>query len=491
MSESDVPVMLHPENRRYFLYAGRPVVLITATEHYGAVINRNMDYVRYLDEMVDKQLTLSRCFLLFRELEHQPQNPHSPCKPLPGEYVAPFLRTGPGFTTDGYPRFDLDQWDAEYFERLHGFLAEASARGVIVELTLFSNTYAEHIWALNPLNIRNNVNGIGAIAWQDYNSMRDPALFDRQKDYVRKIVREANRYDNFYFEVCNEPGCFAQAPGHASADEIMAWQAAIRQVIRSEEATLSKKHLVVQVPVGKGRGETALESLADEPTIDGINFHDYHRLTYRSVPIPPMGRWVERDLNLNPINYLFTLCQDADKPLIFDEDNAASGYQDIEAWTVHRKRAWATVCSGGHYDMIDFSIQPGGQEGSTPAARTYLRSWMKHLSSFIHGTDFVHASPVRGFCQRLPEHTFAAALAKPAAEYVIYVADEREVGEVGVGDPCEGVIAFNLPLGSYRVKLFDPVSGRYEGAEQRIAGGDVSLALGPFTHDIVVHITAA
>ena len=94
------PIRLHPENPRYFLYRGKPLVLITATEHYGAVINRNFGYLTYLDDMAGKRQTLSRCFLLFRELSTfnpssgndnplfgtpeavRPVNPHSPCKPL-------------------------------------------------------------------------------------------------------------------------------------------------------------------------------------------------------------------------------------------------------------------------------------------------------------------------------------------------------------------------------------------------------------------------
>ena len=118
---------LHPENPHYFLYRDRARVLITATEHYGAVINRNFDYARYLADAADKAATLSRCFLLFRELEGIPLNPHSPCKPRPGEYVAPFARSDSWFAVDGYPKFDLDRWDDEYFARLHGFLAEAAA----------------------------------------------------------------------------------------------------------------------------------------------------------------------------------------------------------------------------------------------------------------------------------------------------------------------------------------------------------------------------
>ncbi len=31
------------------LYKGKPIVLITATEHYGAVLNGQFDYVPYLD----------------------------------------------------------------------------------------------------------------------------------------------------------------------------------------------------------------------------------------------------------------------------------------------------------------------------------------------------------------------------------------------------------------------------------------------------------
>ena len=130
------PIGLHPENPRYFLYKGRPLVLITATEHYGAVINRNFDYVAYLDDAAEKRQTLSRCFLLFRELQVfdpatqvKPINPHSPCKPLPGEYVAPFVRSGPGFATDGYPKFDLDRWNPEYFERLRGFSGGGAGAG--------------------------------------------------------------------------------------------------------------------------------------------------------------------------------------------------------------------------------------------------------------------------------------------------------------------------------------------------------------------------
>jgi hypothetical protein len=462
--------------------------MITATEHYGAVINRNFDYVRYLVEAADKRQTLSRCFLLFRELEHIPLNPHSPCKPLPGEYVAPFLRAGPGYATDGYPRFDLFQWDPEYFERLHGFLSEAARRNVIVELTLFSNTYSPLVWNLNPFNVVNNTNGIGDIAWQSYNSMRDDALFERQMAYVRKVVAEVNHHDNFYFEVCNEP--FGDHPGHASVAEVEAWQAAIREVILEEEARLPKQHLIFQVPTERWRSDWPLEHLTDEPTVDGITLHDYNKLTYKGAYLPQLARFMQRDLNLDRINFLWTTVHDTGKPFVFDEDNSCTNGLDVESWTIHRKRAWSVVCSGGHYDMIDFSIQAAGGEAGTPASRAQIRTWLKHLSSFIHTTDFVHATPIRGFCSGLPQGALASTLANAGREYVIYLADRRELEEPGAGEPIHGDVVFALPRGSYQVHFYSPTDGQYFGPHAYVDGGDVRMNVGPFVQDLVIHITA-
>jgi hypothetical protein len=43
------PISLHPANPHYFLWRGRPALLITSGEHYGAVLNRDFDYRKYLD----------------------------------------------------------------------------------------------------------------------------------------------------------------------------------------------------------------------------------------------------------------------------------------------------------------------------------------------------------------------------------------------------------------------------------------------------------
>jgi len=46
-------------NPKYFLFRDKPLVLLTATEHYGSVINRPFDFEKYLRDAADKKMTLS------------------------------------------------------------------------------------------------------------------------------------------------------------------------------------------------------------------------------------------------------------------------------------------------------------------------------------------------------------------------------------------------------------------------------------------------
>ncbi|MEI4884301.1 hypothetical protein, partial [Klebsiella pneumoniae] len=56
------PIHLHPDNPRYFEFRGRPTFLLTSTEHYGAVLNLDFDYVPYLDELNRRGFNLTRTF---------------------------------------------------------------------------------------------------------------------------------------------------------------------------------------------------------------------------------------------------------------------------------------------------------------------------------------------------------------------------------------------------------------------------------------------
>ena len=276
----------------------------------------------------------------------------------------------------------------------------------------------------------------------------------------------------------------------ATQSEVDGWQEAVRARIRATEAGLPKKHLIFQVPVENWRTDTALEQILGEESVDAVNLHDYQQLTYKGAILAPLSRFMQRDLRLARIQQVWTAVHETGKPFVFDEDNAATSSLDEESWIVHRKRAWATVCSGGHYNMIDFSIQAGGQEAGTPASQAMIRSWMKNLSAFIHGVDFVQMGPDQDFASDTPANTTAIALGQPGQAYVVYVADQREVDDPRLGQPCHGRLAFTLPAGSYSARLYSPAEGGYTGQPLTLSGGETGIALEPFTHDIVVHIEA-
>src|SRR5689334_23448819 len=54
------PIALHPENPHYFVWRGKPTVLITSGEHYGAVLNLDFDYNSYLKELEARKLNNTR-----------------------------------------------------------------------------------------------------------------------------------------------------------------------------------------------------------------------------------------------------------------------------------------------------------------------------------------------------------------------------------------------------------------------------------------------
>ena len=477
-------ISIHPDNPKYFLFRGQPLALITASEHYGSVVNRAFDFERYLADAADKRQTLTRTFLLFRE-QQSSRNPSSPIKPESPDYLAPYPRTGPGKAMDGEPAYDLDQWNGEYFARLHKFLDRASQLGIVIELTLFSNTYGDNVWALNPLRAANNLQKVGTVEWQDYTSLKNSALNERQFAYARKIIEETHRYDNVYYEICNEPG--GGFAGHATPADIDAWQAEIAGLVRRELERLKSPHLVLasQAFSYTPKFHQELDATFSGTLADGVNVH----------PLPDtilggrtymLGNFMSKELKLAELADFCRAAGHYPKPCVLDEDNAATMYRDPIGWTIHRKRAWIAAMSQAHYDFIDFSITVGSETG-TRESSAQIRTWMKHLSEFVHGFDFVHAAPLGDWIERKPANTVSAALGLAGRHYVAYLADAREVSDESAGSPIGGDVSFRLPEGDYRVGLYSPTTGALS-AVTKVRGGSepVTIELPEFRHDVCI-----
>ena len=149
------PIRLHPENPHYFLFRGRPAVLVTGTEHYGAVLNLDFNYVRYLDELRSKGLNLTRTFTgVYREVPGNFRIAGNTLAPAPGRFICPWVEVS-------RDKFDLKRWNPAYFRRLKDFVRQAGKRGIVVELSLFCPYYEDSMWDVAPWNAKNNINGAG------------------------------------------------------------------------------------------------------------------------------------------------------------------------------------------------------------------------------------------------------------------------------------------------------------------------------------------
>ncbi len=476
-------VKVNPENPKYLLFRGKPLALVSASEHYGAVINRPFDYEKYLDDAVTHKITMTRTFLLYRELQSA-RNPSSPCKPESPDYISPFVRKGPGKAMDGEPVYDLDEWNSEYFDRLHKFLDAASKRGIVVELTVFSNSYSPETWALNPLRAENNLQHVGAIDWEEYITLKNKDLVRRQTAYARKIIEETSKYDNVYYEICNEPG--GGIAGHATPADVDAWQDEMARVMRDEMKRLKRPHLLSgqQAFTYGAKNAFPMDATFAGKTFDIVNDHPLPNTLFDGH-VFEMGNFMSKELMLDDVGSFCRAAYSRPKPTVMDEDNTASLYRDITGWTIHRKRAWTSLLNGCHYDYIDFSITVGSEAG-TAASQAGIRIWMQHLSEFMTSYDFVHAKPDTNWISTSSEHLLASGLSNSGHDYVAYLADRRELSDPHAGELISGRVSLELPPGEYDVALYSPSSGEYSPAIQVTGGAKYAMKLPDFKQDIVI-----
>ncbi len=103
------PIRLDPHNSHYFLFHGKPTVLITSGEHYGAVINRAFNYVAYLNELKAHGFNLTRTFAgTFRSVLGAFGIAGDTLAPKAGQFVCPWARSNIPGAGDGGNKFNLE-----------------------------------------------------------------------------------------------------------------------------------------------------------------------------------------------------------------------------------------------------------------------------------------------------------------------------------------------------------------------------------------------
>ena len=362
MGAAGQTLRLHPGNPHYYEFGGKPTVLVTSAEHYGAVLHHGFNYVRYLDTLQADGLNLTRIFTgLYRERPEDFGIARNTLAPTADLFVTPYPRSETPGALDGLNKFDLSKWNERYFERLRDFVSQAARRGIVVEVTLFCTYYQDHMWEASPLHPRNNVQGIGeGVPRTEPLTLKHAALVAAEEAFVRKVVAALNEFDNVLYEICNEPYF-----GGVGDD----WQRRIAQVVTDAEAGLPKRHLIAQNIANNGK-----KIVAPDPNVSVFHFH-YAR--------PPVT--VGENYGLNKVIGL--------------DETGFDGTADF----VYRIQAWDFVLAGGaHYNNLDYSFAVGHEDGSFAYPGTQpgggsraLRRQLGTLLRYLGELDFVNMAPAR------------------------------------------------------------------------------------------------
>ena len=317
------PLALHPANPHYFVYRGKPTILLTSAEHYGAVNNLDFDYVKYLETLQRDGMNHTRLFTgaVYIEPQGAFDIERNTMAPASGRYLAPWARSNESGYANGGNKFDLSKWDESYWTRLKDFLTQADKRGVIVEVNLFCPFYSDKQWGLSPFNALNNVNGIGNPQWQDvYTLDKHNNALPLMERFTRRIVAELQSYDNIFYEVMNEP----YATGVP-----LAWQHHLADVVVAAEKNFKTKHLI---SLNVSNGSAKVEQI--HPAISIYNFH------YAQPP------------DTVALNYGFN-------KVIGDNETGFRGVTDEP----YRMEGWDFVMAGGGlFNHLDYSFAVGFED---------------------------------------------------------------------------------------------------------------------------------
>ncbi len=124
---------IYPKNPAYWRYGGKPVLLL------GGSVDDNLFQIRELREHLDLLKSVGGNYVRNTMSSRDKGN------------VWPFRKV------DG--KYDLDQWNDEYWRRFETFLELTSERDIIVQIEIWATfDYYRDIWDRNPFNPKNNIN---------------------------------------------------------------------------------------------------------------------------------------------------------------------------------------------------------------------------------------------------------------------------------------------------------------------------------------------
>jgi hypothetical protein len=475
-------VIICPTNSHYLSYKNKPLVLITSDHHYGAIIDLDFDYVKYLDFLALNGMNLTRIYPGGMFEPPDKYLPGNPLGPRQGRQLLPWARsdmTGANtlLAESGKPSFkyDLDKWDSAYFGRLKAFVELAGKKDIIVEIPFFNGMYAD-CWPLMAMYHSNNIQNIGHYEMKDCGlytttNSKNQEIIKYQKAYIRKIANELNRYDNLIYDICDEPSLQGLPDGSIIVHPdsiIIPWINVMKDAFIQAEESLPKKHLL---------GQT-VQNLS--PDFSAEQWCMWLPAEY----VAPAEKALKLDYSRN-------------KPIIIVETNYFGTSLTKSAYTVDavRLEGWWFMLGGGA-GIINLNGEFfRGKESGSMVTQTQIVLQKKILKEFMNSLDLLGLSRFTDF-RVAPAGALTSGIAEIGKQYAIYLFHAKSDNEWGcsfVPEPsshADTLTIQSVPVSSYLMEWIDPSSGELKQLKSfNWNGGDLKLVTPTYSLDIVLRMT--
>lgn len=372
--------------------------------------------------------------------------------------VFPWKRSTTPGANDGGNKFDLNEWDPVFWNRLKGYLQDCEDRGIIVCIQFFDECAVEQgsqRWEQHPFNPQNNINNIpdldttdasysSSTGWsKSFYNVNNSVLMTLQDIYVQKLLNETSQYGNVIYEMANEYGGegSTQFPGH------FAWPQHWIDFFSNYETANGVQLLLTNMPFGVNYNQ------AEYFAASGIDCID----AYRQFPSYS---------DVQGVNDCLETYYNKGKPIF-----AGKIGDDIEHCSVseNRKRLWTLFVSGGAGSGLKNCCS-----ANCWVRDTTMEEMLSNIHNFIERVEFWKMTP----SDHLVTSGIAYCFANPGNEYVVYL-------------PAGGSVTVNLSdaSGTLNVEWYDPKDGTYYD-EGTVTGGGSESFIPPFSGDAVLHIVS-
>jgi hypothetical protein len=445
------PLRVHPTNPRYFTDDSGEAIYLTGSHTWYNIHNRinspeatDQAFTDYLDWMESHGQNFVRLWTGFSYADAEPY---------------PWDRTGPGTATmDGLPKFDMTQFNQDYFDIVKARVLEVQSRGMYCSIMFFGSYVGIGSNLSNTAwHEDNNINSELASAFTDDGHSfctTDSDALDIEKSLINKFVDELNDVDNLIFEIANEVG------GITGEGDCVAWHHNMIDHVISYETTKPKQH-VIGMTGGYSYGSELLSGNHEyfSPDLYSMGYYEGGSASY------------------------------SDKIVISDTDHIRApsggtggwGYSQLQYIPAMKIWVWETFARGNHPILMDwydryhsdpaYGQTTGGESGGVVnTAYDPIRDAM--------GDTLNYANRFSDLAAMIPSESDSSTtycLRNPGQEYLAY-------------QPGSGSFTVNLVAGDYNYEWFNPNTNSIAETGSFTAGSGNKTFTPPFSGDAVLYL---